>query len=169
MNGSSKKYLILPRTLSVCIAGIFVFVGLVGCKAASEEDVYDALQANYADGSAYYVQREDERIVTRQPANEMIFVPQQEEVAENPYAVEEQKNNEPSCPKQAAGKKSSCSKANTASVGDEQNAGSLKFKDPKVSFQAGPALNIETPARCEITGRDNSIISSIPLVNNDNR
>lgn len=157
----AKKYLILPRTLSVCIVGIFVFVGLVGCKAASEEDVSDALYADFSNGSGYYVQQEDERFVVAQQNDEVIAP----EPYQNPYAEEKTDNNEPTCPKAKKGQnagKTPCSRANKVAA-DEQNVGSLKFKDPKVSFQAGPALNIETPARCEITGRDNSIISSIPL------
>lgn len=158
MNGA-KKYLILPRTLSVCIAGIFVFVGLVGCKAASEEDVSDALYVDYDNGGAYYVQQEDEVFVT---TPQQVATPQQV-ITQNPYAQEISDDSEPQCPKAKKGGVSPCSlaKNKSFSAGNEQEASTLK--DPKVSFQAGSALNIETPARCEITGRDNSIISSFPL------
>ena len=165
---SAKKYLNLPRTLSVCAAGLFVFVALVGCKS-SEEDVYYDVEpqqeyASYDESSAndsYYVQQEDNAVVNPYD-DEMVaqtddtILLEDEEPKGACYQVKDG---------QIVGKSSHpCSSANLAvPVNGKSVEGTSDAVKTNIVRKANSTINIETPVRCEITGRDNSIISSIPM------
>ena len=151
---SAKKYLKLPRTLGVCAAGIFVFVGLIGCKAASDEDVYGAIQQD-ANGS-FYVQHEDEVIVNSyiEDAYDKNMISFTENEAENDYLQVKDEQAVKEETKTCSGQNQQVRNCRTAKAAS---------KKTKVATKPNSKINIETPARCEITGRDSSIVSSIPM------
>ena len=154
---SAKKYLNLPRTLGMCAAGIFVFIGLIGCTSASDDGVYETtIQQDIANGS-YYIQQEDEVIVNSyvEDAYDKGF----------PFFADEEKV-ETSC-QRAKDEQTQNKKGLSRCALARMKKGGLTSSLPKAkpATKANSKINIETPARCEITGRDNSIVSSIPMGN----
>ena len=162
---SAKKYLILPRALNLCVAGLFVLVALVGCSTASEEELYETQQDDLA--TSYYAQPEDE-VIDNPYEEETLSYSDNEEV---PYIDDGAVDNEPkdACYQvkdgQIVGKgQNPCAAANIpVNKGNIDGMNSVEEVQTKVIRKANSVVNIETPARCEITGRDNSIISSIPM------
>ena len=131
--------------------GNFCFMGLIGCTSASDEDVYIITQKNTPNGS-FYVQQEDEIIVNA-------YVEDAFDKGEFSFAEE---NSENVCPLAQKGNAANgATPCSLSKIRNGQMTSSLPVAKP--ATKANSKINIETPARCEITGRDNSIISSIPM------
>ena len=180
---SSKKSFILPYTLAFCTVG---FIALTGCQSNQEdiyidEDSYSAQTATYSPYTEEYLMvEEDATLPCYQVKNGQILdsssnVVHSADGSSHPCAFIDQaagvKNvsqnaEKASCPckKSATGTQTPCMKAALSnSVADSKGCGADGSSTNKVSARANTVVNIETPARCEITKNEASVISSIPL------
>ena len=150
----AKKY--LPRTM--CVVGLFVFIGLMGCNSTTtEENIYiEPQQQAFAqdDVANPYLDEmpmEQNEAFADEAFPDEAFFEEQGDMIEVPMTPCDQADDgQGITPCALAAQKAA---ANPAPI----------IRNKKAYAKSKSVVNIETPVRCEIAGRDDSIISSIPM------